>query len=398
MSYILDALRKSEAQRSKETPPSTENFTLKEMDTPVFGGWFKPAVAITIVLALVTLVTVVAKVSFRSPLPSLHVAAPQAPSPVAQQSGPRAPTLQPSAPPHALAMQPPRASLTRMDTIVSPTPRPIPAAPHPTPLPRPTQENAPAPSVAEPPTPVTTKPVRHAASGPNMTAQDAFKQGWKNINEGLFNQAYDDFSQAITLEPGFAKAWFARAWAEEKRGHRKGAISDYSQVLRLTPEDAQAFLSRGVLRFYNDDFVRAAQDFKSAARFARPELERYALLWLYIADHQGDVKRDAYLQEHLQTVDLTPWPGIILRHFNAEASRGDIERSIAQSRNVKERRQRVCVAYYFLGQKALIDGDSIQAKADFNRAVQTGVAGYRQYEAARFALNRLSVTPGKTRP
>ncbi|TCS64357.1 tetratricopeptide repeat protein [Varunaivibrio sulfuroxidans] len=413
MSYILDALRKSEAQRNKETPPSAENFTLGETNTLGFrriGAWFKPAVAIAVFFTLLALVAIIAKVSIRAPSPSPRAAASQSPPPVAQQKGPRASVPQPIeetvASPRASTTRPSHTSLARTDmlarTPVRPPPHPIPTPFRPTSPPHPTQKNtsAAAPSsVSGSPTPAATKPAaRHSEAGPTKSAQDILKQGWKNINEGLFNQAYDDFSQAVALEPGFAKAWFARGWAEEKRGHREGAIADYSRVLKLTPGDAQSFLSRGVLRFYNDDFDRAALDFKSAARFARPELERYALLWLYVADRRGDVKRDADLQDYLRTIDLTPWPGVILKHFDAKASREDVERGIAQSDDVKGQRRRACVAYYFLGQKALIDGDPIQAKTDFNRAVQTGVTDYRQYEAAQFALRRLSVAPGNTRP
>jgi S1-C subfamily serine protease len=80
------------------------------------------------------------------------------------------------------------------------------------------------------------------ASQPTFNSQPAAKEfmqrGNKRLDQGDFRGAISDYTQAIRLNPGLARAYFNRGIAREKLQDFQGAMADYDQAVRLKPTSA----------------------------------------------------------------------------------------------------------------------------------------------------------------
>jgi len=66
-------------------------------------------------------------------------------------------------------------------------------------------------------------------------------RGTRELKAGSFEEAVDDFSDAITLDPTMAEAWHQRAIARYQAGDTMGAIGDIEETLKREPRDFAAF-------------------------------------------------------------------------------------------------------------------------------------------------------------
>jgi tetratricopeptide (TPR) repeat protein len=79
------------------------------------------------------------------------------------------------------------------------------------------------------------------AASPAVTL--LLRRGARNVEAQLPAEALEDFDAAITLQPGFAEAWFLRAQAHARAGDNAGAARDLQEVLRLEPRHWAALLT-----------------------------------------------------------------------------------------------------------------------------------------------------------
>lgn len=60
-------------------------------------------------------------------------------------------------------------------------------------------------------------------------------RGVRDLDAGAYDDAVEDFSDAIALEPGLAEAWHQRAVARWRQGDTPGAIRDIEEALKREP-------------------------------------------------------------------------------------------------------------------------------------------------------------------
>ena len=135
------------------------------------------------------------------------------------------PRAQPYAPPQTEST-PTEPNPTPTEPVVQPEPAlETPVAPQPTLA----QEATAAPEAPVAPTlpPVTpaAKPAR-----PRPTAANLTERGIELFNQGRFQEAIDQFTKAIALDPGFREAWERRAEAYGRTGRPERQKADQSQL------------------------------------------------------------------------------------------------------------------------------------------------------------------------
>ena len=220
-------------------------------------------------------------------------------------------------------------------------------------------------------------------------ATDLHERGWAFERSGEFTQAIGAFSRALELRPDFADAYFGRAWVRDRLDQLDQATTDYGRAIQIEPKFAAAYGSRGVALFYLDQLAEAELDFAQALRLGRGELRRFAVLWRYLsAEHDG---RDgaAQLADDTQNIKLDRWPGVIARYYlGAVDAEAILENAHDPDSMVTS--ERLCVAYFFIGQKHLLDGSAAQARDNFQKTLGTGVTEFIQYKAAQRELDRLA--------
>ena len=126
--------------------------------------------------------------------------------------------------------------------------RPSPASPSPQPGPRAT----PPPSA---PAPVTPAPgdARHLVA-----------RALSEIPRGELDQAIEDTTRAIELEPALVDAWIVRASARRLEEDLDGALADATRAIELDPRRADGWKLRGSVRGKNHDYRGSASDLDRA--------------------------------------------------------------------------------------------------------------------------------------
>lgn len=206
-------------------------------------------------------------------------------------------------------------------------------------------------------------------------------RGWAQEAKGNHKQAIRNFTQAIRASSSYAEAYFGRGWAHEQLGQSDLAIEEYSKAIRAKPNYTDAFLSRGILRFYTDRLEGAANDFSRALDKADGSASPFALLWLYISRARSGGNGSPELVENARKINLETWPGVIVSLFMGNATPDQVVAGTKDTLKARER-EKACVAFFFLGQYHLVRGEKNKAEEFFRKTLDTGVTGYRQYEAA----------------
>ncbi len=213
-----------------------------------------------------------------------------------------------------------------------------------------------------------------------------FLRGNAYLQDGRLDEAVQDYTTVLKAHPTDEEALFGRATARQFKGDYAGAEADLNAILAKTPAAAQALARRGNVRFMNRAFADARADFTQALPL--PDAPADLLLWQFIAGARddkggGEAGAMAILTAGLQTHDQESWPGTIGRYFLGKLSGDELT---AAARNSPGR---LCEAYFFLGQSALIQHDPGEAAKLFTAARATGMTRYTEFIGAGAELARL---------
>lgn len=215
-----------------------------------------------------------------------------------------------------------------------------------------------------------------------------FGRAWTHVEGQQYSRAIADFDQVIDLNPAISDAWYGRGWAKEQAKQNSAAIRDYERAVELTPSHSDADFSRGYLYFLSNRYQDAAQAFTSTLNNSTGELQQYSLLWLYLSLDRSGQDAPTILAPQVQKVLLSGWPGRLVSLYMNGGERDNVIQQI-ESGDPATQRERQCVGYFFLGQLALVSGDTPEAIRYFRIALASGATNYRQYAASAHELMRL---------
>lgn len=92
-------------------------------------------------------------------------------------------------------------------------------------------------------------------------AADWYSKGMASFRQGLYGDAVELFSNAISLDPVYQPAYFQRGTAYLRLGEYDLAIEDLTTAIVLKPDDSQAFYNRGQAYMRDGDYGSAVSDF-----------------------------------------------------------------------------------------------------------------------------------------
>ena len=133
-------------------------------------------------------------------------------------------------------------------------------------------------------------------------------------------------------------------------------------------------------------FDRSVLDLRRVVA-AEPE-NAYWVIWLYLAQVRAGQGWHTDLRDNAQRLDLSDWPGPVVRMFLDELDvRAILE--MAGANETREEKERRAEAYFYAGQYQLLAGHTDKAAAYFREVVKTGVTKFIEYAGAKAELRRI---------
>jgi tetratricopeptide (TPR) repeat protein len=100
--------------------------------------------------------------------------------------------------------------------------------------------------------------------GGNGKAEEFFEQGKKQISVENADQAIDNYSKAIKINPKFVKAYNNRGIAYIYKKQYDLAVVDFSKAIELDPKNGKAYNNRAIVYSYQGETDKARQDLQKA--------------------------------------------------------------------------------------------------------------------------------------
>ena len=92
-------------------------------------------------------------------------------------------------------------------------------------------------------------------------------RGNSYLISGNFHEAIADYSQAIEINPNYAKAYDNRGIARSSIGEYDASIADHSKAIGINPSLVDAYLNRAaVYRWNKGDIDKAILDLRQALK------------------------------------------------------------------------------------------------------------------------------------
>jgi len=204
---------------------------------------------------------------------------------------------------------------------------------------------------------------------------------------GNYERAIQDYDQAIRLDSSSALAYNNRGRANHLKEDYAKALKDYGDAIELDPDFPLPFYNRGLTRFDQGLFIAAVPDFVRAVQLdpAKP----YRVLALYLAKARGGDPDKEMLAFNAKQLNLSQWPGPVVGLYLDQVTPQAVL-TAAQDPDPNTQRERLCEAYFYIGEYLLIANQKAEAARMFQAAVSTGVTSLFEYASAKAELRRLA--------
>jgi tetratricopeptide (TPR) repeat protein len=209
--------------------------------------------------------------------------------------------------------------------------------------------------------------------------------GGAYVQKGDYDRAIENLNRAVQLDPKSADALANRGDAYLGKKEDQRAIQDYDQSLQLNAKNAGAFSARSQAHTNLGQYADAASDLVEAQKLD-PSFPYYSL-WLYVARFRAGQDGRAELEKNAGQMKLAEWPGPMANLFLGKITPEAIL-SAANNPDAKKNREQHCEAYFYLGEYALMKGNTAEAKRLFQQSVDTGVTSFIEYAYAQTELKR----------
>jgi len=200
--------------------------------------------------------------------------------------------------------------------------------------------------------------------------------------KGEFDSAIADYTTAIGLNPKSAIPYNNRGAAYVNKGDLDAAIDDFGKAIGIDPKYPMSYYNRGCTFYRQGKYKESLPDLQKALSAGYTPGD-YAYLMLLIAsqkasreDYEKTVKEFRWF---VSTKSSNPWlRRIIVFYLHENVPEGMILKE-AHGGYGKEKRERLCEAYYYLGEHRLSKGDRKGADEYFQISIGTNAFTTAEY-------------------
>jgi len=234
-----------------------------------------------------------------------------------------------------------------------------------------------------------TQVLRSGVTDPMKLAVAHNNRGVAYANQGRYQDAVQDFGEAIRLNPTSSGAYNNRAGVYIAEGRFDDAIQELTQSMKLDPTQPDAYFLRGMAYYDKTDCDHAVLDYDQAIlQIHNPSAASMYLLdrgWANVCRGAlppalldldravkigGDAYRDAVLWRHIvkqrlklddgeefikaaANFDWSKWPTAVMKYYLGQAT-ADSVLAAAKDKNPRTEKRQVCAARVYLAEYELL--------------------------------------------
>ena len=236
----------------------------------------------------------------------------------------------------------------------------------------------------------------------NERIYQARASSYESIKE--YDKAIGDLDKAVALAPG-EHSYLNRARFYRNRGRYDEAIADCGKLIQLDPEKTSGYLFRSGVYYEIGAFGDGVRDYRKLIDLfvtTNPDV-KLDLLYVRLLDSSGKVSKDeyekvltelrSYVLSHEVSSDDEKWWRTISNYYLGMGDLTDAKLigEARKGKNEKAVQNRLCDAYYSIGEKKLMERDMRGAKEFFNKSIETNASSY----SSRFSMAMLSLMQEK---
>lgn len=216
-----------------------------------------------------------------------------------------------------------------------------------------------------------------------LRAQALTARGIQFDNLDRLDSARQDFELALELTPAAAPALQGAAVNAVLLRNYPRAVALTTQVLAQNPNDTEARHMRAIAHYFAQDYVAALADVTELLKDRTQVRRGYPLVWLSLITAQGRTGQTPMSPAYAPDQLPDDWPRPLVEWALGTRS---AESVLASARQGNESAQRLCEAYYYIGERHLASGDNRRAREFFQRSVDQGIVEFIEHGAARSRL------------
>ena len=132
----------------------------------------------------------------------------------------------------------------------------------------------------------------------------------------------------------FSPAYYMHQGVDHySKGDYDQAIQDFSEAIRLEPKTPRALLDRGIANLYAGHFSDAQQDLSQNLHL--DPTDPYAMIWLYLSRAKGGVDGKNEPENECCGLDLSKWPGPVIQLYLGQSTPEDTLRAAGSDSDQK---------------------------------------------------------------
>jgi lipoprotein NlpI len=202
----------------------------------------------------------------------------------------------------------------------------------------------------------------------------------------LYDHAIQDYTRAAQLNGAYEYVFSSRGLAYEMEGNFERAIQDYDQAIKLNPKMPGLYSLRASTQFKLGNYSAAKSDFAAALK-QDPEKTFYPI-WIYICAARSGLDARGELEKNAARINRKEWPGIVVDFFLGKVGQEAVL-SATKNREAKREKARLGEAYFFLAERALIDGNRSEGMTLLQQSIDATGPESGEFLTAKVELRRL---------
>ena len=135
-----------------------------------------------------------------------------------------------------------------------------------------------------------------------LLAQSYFQSGSAHDDLGNYDQAIQDYTEAIKIKPDKHEAYYNRGNAHAAQQNYEQAIQDYTEAIKIKPDKHEAYNNRGVAYYNQQNYEQAIQDYTEAIKIKPDYHEAYSNRG---NAHAAQQNYEQAIQDYTEAIEIT---------------------------------------------------------------------------------------------